>query len=76
MLTRSNINMYRKIIDVYENHKFYVTGENITIDGKPADKYVIENNYYFVLNDNRYNQPDSRTWGFIPENLIVGKVMN
>ncbi len=76
LLNNRNIAIYKKIIGDYENHNLYFSGENISIDDKPADKYVIGRNYYFVLNDNRYNQPDSRIWGFIPESLIVGKVMN
>ncbi len=76
ILSRRIIDVYKLIIDNYENHSMYMSGENIIIDDKITDKYVIEKNYYFVLNDNRYNIPDSRTWGFIPEDNIVGKVMN
>ncbi len=76
MLNPRNIGIYKTIIGFYENHNLFVSGENINIDDSPAEKYLIEENYYFVLNDNRYNQPDSRTWGFIPESYIIGKVLN
>lgn len=75
-LNRKSINLYKKIIDFYEAHDLSIFGENIEIDDKIAKEYVIQENYYFVLNDNRYNIADSRRWGFIPENLIIGKVIN
>ncbi|MDD3687430.1 MAG: S26 family signal peptidase [Bacteroidales bacterium] len=75
-LNRNSINLYKKIIDYYEEHELYIFGENIEIDGVATKQYVVKENYYFVLNDNRYNRDDSRHWGFIPESYIVGKVIN
>lgn len=75
-LNRNSINLYKKIIDYYEEHELYIFGENIEIDGVATKQYVVGENYYFVLNDNRYNRYDSRHWGFIPESYIVGKVIN
>jgi signal peptidase I len=75
-LNRNSINLYKKIIDFYEEHELYIFGENIEIDGVATKEYVVRENYYFVLNDNRYNRHDSRHWGFIPESYIVGKVIN
>lgn len=68
-----NIHLYKKIIDIYENHEFYISGDNIYIDNKLVNQYTFQNDYYFVLNDNRYSGQDSRHWGFIPENYIIGK---
>jgi len=76
VLDRRNISIYKKIIDVYEGNDLYIFGDNITINNIPTNQYTFKNNYYFVLNDNRYNKPDSRTFGFIPENYIIGKVLN
>jgi signal peptidase I len=73
-LNRRNIHLYKKIIDFYEGHALYYFGENIEIDKNLVDKYIVEKNYYFVLSDNRLNGKDSRRWGFIPEEYIIGKI--
>lgn len=75
-INRNSINLYKKIIDYYEGHELYIFGEIIEIDGVSTKQYVVSENYYFVLNDNRYNRSDSRQWGFIPESYIIGKVIN
>lgn len=76
ILDRKNILLYKKIIDVYEDNDLYIFGNNIKINNQPATQYTFKKDYYFVLNDNRFNKPDSRTLGFIPENYIIGKVLN
>jgi len=70
-----NICLYKKIISVYENNKLNIQGDSIFINGTLANSYTIKQNYYFVLGDNRDNAIDSRYWGFLPENNIIGKVM-
>ncbi|MGZ4038757.1 MAG: S26 family signal peptidase, partial [Bacteroidia bacterium] len=49
-------------------------GDSIFINGRPAQRYEVQQDYYFVMGDNRDNAIDSRYWGFLPERLIVGKL--
>jgi signal peptidase I len=70
-----NISLYKKIISVYESNKLVIKSDSIFINGVVTNTYTIKQNYYFVLGDNRDNAIDSRYWGFLPHNYIVGKVM-
>lgn len=59
----------------YEGHTVTLhAGGEVFLDGTPQRRYVISRNYYFVLGDNRDNSYDSRFWGFVPEDAIIGKV--
>jgi len=72
-LTPQNIAMYWRIIKNYEGNILEEQGGRIIINGKDATSYTFKMNYYWMMGDNRHNSLDSRYWGFVPEDHIVGK---
>ena len=72
-LTTETLPFYKAIITDYENNDLKVNGSEIRINGEIATTYTFKQNYYFMMGDNRHNSEDSRYWGFVPENHIVGK---
>ncbi|MBQ0044183.1 MAG: signal peptidase I [Bacteroidales bacterium] len=71
-LTMDNLPLYERIISVYESNELQVKDGNIYVNGEIAHEYTFKQDYFWMMGDNRHNSLDSRYWGFVPEDHVVG----
>jgi signal peptidase I len=72
-LTPQSLPFYERIIRIYEHNDLQVRGGKYFINGQEATTYTFQQNYYWMMGDNRHASEDSRIWGYVPEDHIVGK---
>jgi len=73
VLNKETLPFYKRLITVYENNKLEEKGGQILINDKPVTNYTFQQDYYWMMGDNRHNSEDSRYWGFVPFDHVVGK---
>ena len=72
-MTINELPIYKKIIRDYENNSIEVVDDNIYINNEVSNEYTFKQDYYWMMGDNRYNSEDSRVWGYVPFDHVLGK---
>ena len=72
-LTAENYSIYERAIRLYEHNEFSRVGDRFMLNGKSVTTYTFKMDYYWMMGDNRHGSQDSRFWGFVPEDRVVGK---
>ena len=78
-ISTENLPLYKRLIEIYEGEEMgeprelSVSGNQVLLNGQPITEYTFKQDYYWMMGDNRHNSEDSRFWGFVPENHVVGK---
>jgi signal peptidase I len=72
-LNESNLPLYKKIIREYEKNTLTKKDSSLFVNGKEVTSYTFKKDYYWMMGDNRHRSEDSRYWGYVPEDHVVGK---